>query len=49
VFTTQEKLLQLLYIEQESLNMKLEKTIKAQEKKIADLEDKLVQILKILG
>jgi hypothetical protein len=49
VFTTQEKLLQLLYIEQESLIMKLERTIKTQEKKIADLEDKLVQILKILG
>jgi hypothetical protein len=49
VFTTQEKLLQLLRIEQESINMKLEQTIKAQEKKIAKLEDKLLQILKIVG
>jgi uncharacterized protein YbaP (TraB family) len=49
VFIPQEELSQLLCIEQENINMKLVQTIKAQEKKIAELEDKLVQILKILG
>jgi hypothetical protein len=49
VFITQEELLKLICIEQENINMKLEQTIKAQEKKIAELEDKLLQILNILG
>jgi uncharacterized protein YbaP (TraB family) len=49
VFIPQEELLKLICIEQENINMKLVQTIKAQEKKIAELEDKLVQILNILG
>jgi hypothetical protein len=40
VLTSQEELLKLIYIDQ---------TIKVQEKKIAELEDKMLQILKILG